>query len=259
MDTARRSAIGRLGAERLLIVAGLVLVTLLAWAYLFLIAARPGDSMASMDKGSMDMGSMPMGVSMAAMSTTPTPWTAETFGLMFIFQGVMLLSFGGAYFSYNYLLEPVPIFGANYGLNRVVAFLAAAAIALVLWFFLYRTRYGTAIRAVAVNPASAGLSGINVKRASALAFALGGALTAASEEPMSLRKWALWPWPSATARTAWEPSVQVWTASCSGSSSRTCTDPIRDAEMTVHPGRCCSRLTRGCSRSGRRSGSAAQR
>lgn len=103
-----------------------------------------------------------------------------TFGLMFIFQGVMLLGFGGAYFSYNYLLEPVPIFGANYGLNRVVAFFAAAGIALVLWLFLYRTRSGTAIRAVAVNPASAGLSGINVKRASTLAFALGGALTAAS-------------------------------------------------------------------------------
>jgi branched-chain amino acid transport system permease protein len=103
-----------------------------------------------------------------------------TFGLLFIFQGVMLLGFGGGYYNYNFLNVAVPILGANYGLNRVVAFLAAAAIAVALWFFLYRTRYGTAIRAVAVDPSSARLVAIDVPRASALAFAIGGALTAAS-------------------------------------------------------------------------------
>jgi branched-chain amino acid transport system permease protein len=103
-----------------------------------------------------------------------------TFGLLFIFQGVMLLAFGGGYHSYNFLSLAVPILGANYGLNRVIAFIAAAVIAGGLALFLYRTRYGTAIRAVAVDPDSAGLVAIDVPRASALAFALGGALTAAS-------------------------------------------------------------------------------
>lgn len=103
-----------------------------------------------------------------------------TFGLMFIFQGVMLLGFGGGYHNYNFLNVAVPILGANYGLNRVVAFLAAVVIAAALWLFLYRTRYGTAIRAVAVDPSSARLVAIDVPRASALAFAIGGALTAAS-------------------------------------------------------------------------------
>ncbi|MEZ5811837.1 MAG: branched-chain amino acid ABC transporter permease [Rhizobiaceae bacterium] len=103
-----------------------------------------------------------------------------TFGLMFIFQGVMLLAFGGGYFTYNFLSEPVTIFGANYGLNRLVALGAAALIAVCLWLFLYFTRYGTAIRAVAVDPASASLVAIDVPRASAFAFALGGALTAAA-------------------------------------------------------------------------------
>lgn len=102
-----------------------------------------------------------------------------TFGLLFIFQGVMLLLFGGGYYNYNFLNIAVPILGANYGLNRVVAFIAAAGIAAALWLFLYRTRYGTAIRAVAVDPSSAGLVAIDVPRASALAFAIGGALTAA--------------------------------------------------------------------------------
>jgi branched-chain amino acid transport system permease protein len=104
----------------------------------------------------------------------------STFGLMFIFQGIMLLSFGGQVFKYSYLADAVPILGVNYGLNRVVAFLAAVVIAGALWFFLYRTRYGTAIRAVAVDPVSASLVAIDVPKAAAFAFALGGALTASS-------------------------------------------------------------------------------
>jgi len=101
-----------------------------------------------------------------------------TFGLVFIFQGVMLLIFGGRDQVYQYLNVPVALFGTNYSLNRIVAFIAAVAIAGVLWLFLYRTRYGTAIRAVAVDPVSAALVAINVPRAAAFAFALGGAITA---------------------------------------------------------------------------------
>ncbi|HWV42882.1 branched-chain amino acid ABC transporter permease [Pseudorhodoplanes sp.] len=101
-----------------------------------------------------------------------------TFGLLFLFQGLMLRSFGGAYTSYAFLAERFELFGAYYGLNRVVAFGAACVIALALYLFLYWTRYGTAVRAVAVNPGSARLVGIDVAKAAALSFALGGALTA---------------------------------------------------------------------------------
>jgi branched-chain amino acid transport system permease protein len=108
-----------------------------------------------------------------------------TFGLLFVFQGLMILTFGGGYFNYSYLREPFTIFGANYGLNRVVAFAAAVVIAGLLYGFLYFTRYGTAIRAVAVNPDTARLVAINVPRTSAFAFALGGALTAAAGSLLS--------------------------------------------------------------------------
>lgn len=101
-----------------------------------------------------------------------------TFGLLFLFQGLMLRGFGGAYFSYTFLAERFVIFGNPYGLNRVVAFLAAALIGVALYLFLYRTRQGTAVRAVAVNPNSSNLVGIDVAGTAALAFALGGALTA---------------------------------------------------------------------------------
>ena len=96
-----------------------------------------------------------------------------TFGLLFLLQG-----FGGEYHSYTFLAERFDIFGNAYGLNRVVAFVAAAIIAGGLWFFLYRTRQGTAMRAVAVDPDAANLVAIDVARTAAIAFALGGALTA---------------------------------------------------------------------------------
>lgn len=101
-----------------------------------------------------------------------------TFGLLFLLQGLMLLAFGGSYFSYTFLAERFMILGNPFGLNRVVAFIAAVVIAAALYWFLYRTRYGTAVRAVAVDPSSARLVAIDVARTAAFAFALGGALTA---------------------------------------------------------------------------------
>jgi len=101
-----------------------------------------------------------------------------TFGLLFLLQGLMVLGFGGQYFSYQYLAQPFAMFGSNYGLNRVVAFVAAVVLAGGLYYFLYHTRQGTAVRAVAADPTSANLVAIDVARTAAIAFALGGALTA---------------------------------------------------------------------------------
>lgn len=101
-----------------------------------------------------------------------------TFGLLFVLQGLMILAFGGEYVSYSFLAERFMLFGSAYGLNRVVAFVAAVVIAVALYLFLYRTRQGTAVRAVAVDPRSANLVAIDVERTAAFAFALGGALTA---------------------------------------------------------------------------------
>jgi branched-chain amino acid transport system permease protein len=102
-----------------------------------------------------------------------------TFGLLFVIQGAMLVAFGGAYQSYSWLAVPVGVFGTTIPLNRVVALGFAAALGLGLWLLLTRTRIGTALRAVAVNPAAAPLVGIDVTRLAGLAFALGGAIVAA--------------------------------------------------------------------------------
>lgn len=102
-----------------------------------------------------------------------------TFGLSFAFVGIMRWAFGGEYFNYSFLAEPFNIFGSPFGLNRVVAAVAAAAICALVYIGLNATRTGMALRAVAVDPRAAGLVAIDVPRMSALAFALGGAVMAA--------------------------------------------------------------------------------
>jgi branched-chain amino acid transport system permease protein len=103
-----------------------------------------------------------------------------TFGLLFVIQGILLVIFGGQYYSYSYLSTPVSLFGSTAALNRLVACGFAAAIACSLYLVLMHTRFGTAIRAVAISPVSAQLVGINVAFAAAFAFALGGALVASA-------------------------------------------------------------------------------
>ncbi|MDP2084703.1 MAG: branched-chain amino acid ABC transporter permease [Gemmobacter sp.] len=101
-----------------------------------------------------------------------------TFGLSFVSVGLMLAFFGGDYFSYSYLSVPVHLFGSTWGANRVAAFGAAVVICGALWLWLSYSRAGMTIRAIAVAPDSARLVGIDVRKMAALAFALGGAVTA---------------------------------------------------------------------------------
>ena len=102
-----------------------------------------------------------------------------TFGLLFVLHGGMLVLFGGQFNTMNYLSVPVNVLGQNVALNRLIALLFALIIGTALYLALTRTRYGTAIRAVAVDPVAAQLVAIDVRQASAFAFALGGALAAA--------------------------------------------------------------------------------
>jgi len=108
-----------------------------------------------------------------------------TFGMSFAFVGLMRWAFGGEFFNYSFLAEPFDIFGSPFGLNRVVAAVVAALVCALLYAGLVATRTGMAMRAVAVDPRSAGLVAIDVPKMSALAFALGGAVTAAGGSILS--------------------------------------------------------------------------
>lgn len=101
-----------------------------------------------------------------------------TFGLLFVVQGLMLVAFGGAYYSYGFLSVPVVIADVTIAANRLLALGFAVVLGLTLYLALTRTRIGTAVRAVAVDPVSAALVAIDVRKIAAASFALGGALVA---------------------------------------------------------------------------------
>jgi len=102
-----------------------------------------------------------------------------TFGMSFAMVGIMRMAFGGEFFNYSFLAVPFEIFGSPFGLNRIVAALAATVICGAVYLGLNATRTGMALRAVAVDPRSAGLVAIDVPKMNAFAFALGGAVMAA--------------------------------------------------------------------------------
>jgi branched-chain amino acid transport system permease protein len=109
-----------------------------------------------------------------------------TFGLLFVIQGTMLIVFGGNFTGYNFLNAPVEFLGITLAANRLIAFGLALTLGLTLYLLMTRTRWGAAMRAVAFRPHFAPLVGIDVNRAVAFAFALGGALAASGGVVVSM-------------------------------------------------------------------------
>jgi branched-chain amino acid transport system permease protein len=103
-----------------------------------------------------------------------------TFGLLFVFQGFEQFYWGGNVRAYRFLAFPLHFFGATLPANRLMALVAALLLGGILILVLRKTRFGTALRAIAIDPIAASLAGINVVQLSALAFALGGAMVAIS-------------------------------------------------------------------------------
>lgn len=109
-----------------------------------------------------------------------------TFGILFVIQGILLVMFGGQYQSYGFLATPVSILGTTQSLNKLVALGFALGLGGGLYLVMMHTRMGAALRAVAINPASAQLVGIDPTLASAIAFGIGGALTAGAGVLLSM-------------------------------------------------------------------------
>src|SRR5208282_4492102 len=73
-----------------------------------------------------------------------------TFGLLFVLRGAATLAFSANNRYYDYLGEPLQIFGFTFAANRVLAFVMACVFAAAIWIVLNRTRLGTALRAIAI-------------------------------------------------------------------------------------------------------------
>lgn len=97
-----------------------------------------------------------------------------TFGLSILIENALLLWFGatprrvGVTFG-----APVRILGAVATFPRIVAFVGALVLAGLLYYFLQRTKIGTAVRAVGHNPMGASLVGIDSRRINVLTFGVG--------------------------------------------------------------------------------------
>lgn len=104
-----------------------------------------------------------------------------TLALGLLIENGLLLAFSGNPQSVRTEQERVfNIFGAVATQSRLIAFLGAMILAIILFIMLQRTSIGTAIRAVAANPTGARLVGINTKRIYIITFALGAACAGAA-------------------------------------------------------------------------------
>jgi branched-chain amino acid transport system permease protein len=102
-----------------------------------------------------------------------------TIALALIFQEVMLFTFGGHFLGIPSTLEgTVSFLGVSIPYQRLLILVVAAGMLVLVWFILYRTRLGLAIRATANDLEVANLMGMNVHRVAMATVAISVALAA---------------------------------------------------------------------------------
>jgi branched-chain amino acid transport system permease protein len=100
-----------------------------------------------------------------------------TIALALVFQELMLFTFGGHFLGIPSTLEgAVRFLGVSIPYQRLLILVVAAAMLALVWFLLYRTRLGLAIRATANDLEVASLMGMNVNRVAMATVAISVAL-----------------------------------------------------------------------------------
>lgn len=105
---------------------------------------------------------------------------AFTFGLFILMQGVVLTVWGFNTRSIDTLVSNQSLSLGPFDVPtlRLIAFVFSVVLTGLLFFILYRTRFGLAVRAVAQNKSNAGVMGVDVRRVSAYVYAIYAGLTA---------------------------------------------------------------------------------
>lgn len=102
-----------------------------------------------------------------------------TIALALIFQELMLYTFGGHFLGIPSTLEgAVRFLGVSIPYQRLLILVVAGAMLFLVWFVLYRTRLGLAIRATANDLEVANLMGMNVHRVAMTTVAISVSLAA---------------------------------------------------------------------------------
>lgn len=107
------------------------------------------------------------------------PASVVCLGLIFVFEGVVIILFGSGFKSVPTTLEGVIHLGPiSVSVEKLVMVLLAIVVMLGLYFFINRTRMGLAIRAAAQEPTVAGLYGVRSGRLYTVVMGIGCALAA---------------------------------------------------------------------------------
>jgi branched-chain amino acid transport system permease protein len=104
-----------------------------------------------------------------------------TYAVSTILVNAAILVWGGGFRGLPGVMGgSIDFFGVNVSIARLVAFLIAMAISVVVYIFLNTSIAGKAIRAVSQEPEIAVISGISVEKIRNLAFGLGAAMAGAA-------------------------------------------------------------------------------
>jgi len=103
-------------------------------------------------------------------------------GILLILQNAALWSFGA---DYRLIRSPfgdgkVTLLGAVVTYQQLFIVAVTAALVLIVWLFLHRTKVGKGLRAMSQNRDAAALMGINPNRIDLVTFAIAGALAGAA-------------------------------------------------------------------------------
>ena len=103
-----------------------------------------------------------------------------TFGLLLVGQGLFTYGFGTSPLSLSasWGASGITVLGITVQTVNVVAFVLAVVVIVATELVLTRTRFGTALRASAVDPATASTLGININLMHALTFGAAAAIAA---------------------------------------------------------------------------------
>jgi branched-chain amino acid transport system permease protein len=113
-----------------------------------------------------------------ALNALPQNQILLTIGMGLIMSNAIMLAFTSDYkiLSTTYSSSSVTLGGISISEPLVVSFIITVAITAALYWFLYRTDTGQAVRATAQDREAAQLMGINIKRMGMIAFGIGTAL-----------------------------------------------------------------------------------
>ncbi|QJU55639.1 branched-chain amino acid ABC transporter permease [Herbiconiux sp. KACC 21604] len=101
------------------------------------------------------------------------PPLVATFGISLLVSSALVIAFSGNARSMPaaYALDGVQLFGQTVRVSDVIAFVIGVVLVVATHLAMTRTRFGTVLRAAAVDPATAGTMAIDVKHVYAITFA----------------------------------------------------------------------------------------